>query len=88
MLRQAQHDVLIVHLILSRHLPADHYRNSLALGVDIETGGHIFQMHVTNSPGMIEQQFVSETTGNFFKGDIFFGFNISRNFTVKQRRLH
>ena len=64
---------------------ADHYRNSLALGVDIETGGHIFQMHVTNSPGMIEKQFVSETTGNFFKGDIFFGFNISRNFTVKQR---
>ncbi len=56
--------------------------------MDIETGGHIFQMHVTNSPGMIEQQFVSETTGNFFKGDIFFGFNISRNFTVKQWRLH
>ena len=65
---------------------ADHYRNSLALGVDIETGGHIFQMHVTNSPGMIEKQFVSETTGNFFDGDIFFGFNISRNFTVRQRR--
>jgi hypothetical protein len=65
---------------------ADHYRNSLALGVDIETGGHIFQLHITNSPGMIEKQFISETTGNFFKGDIFFGFNMSRNFTVKQRR--
>ncbi|MGI4833952.1 MAG: DUF5777 family beta-barrel protein [Janthinobacterium lividum] len=64
---------------------ADHFRNSLALGVDIETGGHIFQMHITNSQGMIEKQFVGETTGNFFKGDIFFGFNISRNFTVKQR---
>ena len=64
---------------------ADHFRNSLALGVDIETGGHIFQLHVTNSQGMIEKQFIGETTGNFFKGDIFFGFNISRNFTVKQR---
>ena len=65
---------------------ADHFRNSLALGVDIETGGHIFQLHVTNSPGMIEQQFVTQTTGNFFGGYIYPGFNISRNFTVKQRR--
>lgn len=67
---------------------ADHYRNSVALGVDIETGGHIFQMHVTNSNGMIEQQFISQTSGNFFDGYLCFGFNISRNFTVKQRQLH
>ena len=65
---------------------ADHFRNSLALGVDIETGGHIFQLHVTNSPGMLEQQFITQTTGNFFSGYIYPGFNISRNFTVKQRR--
>ena len=65
---------------------ADNYRNSLGLGVDIETGGHIFQLHVTNSQGMIEKQFIGETTGNFFKGDIFFGFNVSRNFTIKQRQ--
>ncbi|GAA4499905.1 DUF5777 family beta-barrel protein [Hymenobacter ginsengisoli] len=64
---------------------ADHYRNSVALGVDIETGGHIFQLHVTNSTGMIEQQFITQTTGNFFDGYICFGFNVSRNFTVKQR---
>jgi len=64
---------------------ADHYRNSVALGVDIETGGHIFQMHVTNSTGMIEQQFITQTSGNFFDGYICFGFNVSRNFTVKQR---
>jgi hypothetical protein len=64
---------------------ADNYRNSVALGVDIETGGHIFQMHVTNSTGMIEQQFITQTSGNFFDGYICFGFNVSRNFTVKQR---
>lgn len=64
---------------------ADHFRNSVALGVDIETGGHIFQMHVTNSTGMIEQQFITQTSGNFFDGYICFGFNVSRNFTVKQR---
>ena len=63
----------------------DPYHNSLGLGVDIETGGHIFQMHITNSRGMIERQFIGETNGNFFKGDIFFGFNIARNFTLKER---
>ena len=63
----------------------DPYHNSLGLGVDIETGGHIFQLHVTNSRGMIERQFIGETNGNFFKGDIFFGFNIARNFTLKER---
>jgi hypothetical protein len=61
------------------------YYNSVALGVDIETGGHIFQLHVTNSSGMIEKQFITETTGNILDGGLFFGFNMSRNFTIKQR---
>ncbi|MBN8577772.1 MAG: hypothetical protein J0L66_12575 [Cytophagales bacterium] len=57
-------------------------QNSLALGFDIETGGHVFQLNVTNSTGMTERSFISETTGNFFKGDIRFGFTISRVFTI------
>ena len=73
------------YYLLSKYT-ADHFNNSIALGVDIETGGHIFQLHVTNSRGMIEKQFIGETSGNFFKGDIFFGFNVNRNFTIKQRR--
>ncbi|QKG53663.1 DUF5777 family beta-barrel protein [Hymenobacter sp. BRD67] len=64
----------------------DHFQNSLAVGVDIETGGHIFQLMLTNAQGMIEKQFIGETNDNFFKGGIYFGFNINRNFTVKQRR--
>lgn len=60
-------------------------RNALGLGVDIETGGHIFQLHVTNSLGMTEKFFVPETTGNFFKGDLYFGFTVARNFTVKSQ---
>ena len=55
---------------------------SLSVGVDIETGGHVFQLHFTNSTAMIEKGFVAENTGDFFKGDIHFGFNISRVFTV------
>jgi len=55
---------------------------SLSVGVDIETGGHVFQLHLTNSTAMIEKGFVAENTGDFFNGDIHFGFNISRVFTL------
>jgi opacity protein-like surface antigen len=60
--------------------------NSLSLGFDIETGGHVFQLHFTNSRGMNERTFVSETTGEWGKGDIYFGFNISRVFTIGKRK--
>jgi hypothetical protein len=61
---------------------AANFRNALGLGVDIETGGHVFQLHVTNSLGMTEKFFVPETTGRFFAGDLYFGFTVARNFTV------
>ncbi len=60
--------------------------NSLAIGFDIETGGHVFQLHFTNSTGMTEKTFITETVGDFLKGDIHFGFNISRVFTIKDKR--
>jgi hypothetical protein len=56
----------------------------LSVGFDIETGGHVFQLIFTNSIAMIEKGFISETTGNWGKGDIHFGFNISRVFTLKK----
>lgn len=56
----------------------------LSLGFDIETGGHVFQLFFTNSVAMIEKGFIGETTGNLRKGDIHFGFNISRVFTLKK----
>ena len=62
---------------------ATNFRNALGLGVDLETGGHIFQLHVTNSKGMTEKFFVPETTGNFFNGDLYFGFTVARNFTIR-----
>jgi hypothetical protein len=55
-------------------------RNSLAFGIDIETGGHVFQLILSNAITMIEKSFITESTGNFFGGDIHFGFNISRTF--------
>lgn len=70
-------------------LPSTQYEgttNSLALGFDIETGGHVFQLYFTNSTGLNERAFITETTGDFFKGDIRFGFHISRVFTLKDPR--
>jgi hypothetical protein len=58
--------------------------NPLSVGVDIETGGHVFQLLFTNSLAMIEKGFIGETTGSWGKGDIHFGFNISRVFTLKK----
>ena len=62
------------------------FRNSFSVGFDIETGGHVFQLHFTNSTSMVDKGFITETTGNWLDGDIHFGFNVSRVFTVKSRR--
>jgi Membrane bound beta barrel domain (DUF5777) len=60
--------------------------NPLSVGFDIETGGHVFQLFFTNSLGMTEKQFIGGTTGQWKKGDIHFGFNISRVFTLKKNK--
>lgn len=64
---------------------SSNYHNSLALGFDIETGGHVFQFHLTNSRGMIERQFIAQTTKQWSDGGIFYGFNISRSFSFDKR---
>jgi hypothetical protein len=56
----------------------------LSLGFDIETGGHVFQLHFTNALGMNERSLITETDGSWDKGDIHFGFNISRVFTISK----
>jgi len=71
--------------IIKRVEQDDPYNNSFSIGVDIETGGHVFQLHVTNSRGMFETAYIGETAGRWVDGDIYFGFNISRVFTVGKR---
>lgn len=62
---------------------ATNYQNSLSFGFDIETGGHVFQLMFTNSLGMTENLYVAQTTGDWQAGDIHFGFNLGRVFTVR-----
>ncbi len=60
--------------------------NPLALGIDIETGGHVFQLHFSNSTGMNERAFITETTNTWGKGEIRWGFNLSRVFQIKKNK--
>ncbi|HRI23091.1 MAG TPA: DUF5777 family beta-barrel protein [Ferruginibacter sp.] len=79
--------VLPISLVEGQDYRLPGTKNSLAVGFDIETGGHVFQLHFTNSTGMTEKTFITETTGDFFKGDIHFGFNLSRVFTIKNKKF-
>lgn len=71
------------YYVLSTQTAKD-YDNSLTLGFDIETGGHVFQLFLTNSQGIIEEHFIPRTSGKWLNGDIHFGFNITRTFVLKK----
>ncbi|MEO8535498.1 MAG: DUF5777 family beta-barrel protein [Flavobacterium sp.] len=60
--------------------PGSLYNNPLSIGFDLETGGHVFQMHFTNSQGIDEAGYLARTSGDWTKGDVFFGFNLARVF--------
>jgi len=63
---------------------AENFVNPFSIGMNINTGGHVFQLYATNSAGIIEQHFIGRTTGKWLNGDIHIGFNISRSFTLKK----
>ena len=67
-------------------LPREQNYNPLSLGFDIETGGHVFQLHFSNASGMNERAFITETFNDWGKGDIQFGFNLSRVFNIGKKR--
>jgi hypothetical protein len=58
----------------------DFYKNPLSVGLDIETGGHVFQLIFTNSQSMSESGYLTNASGDWGKGDFFFGFNLYRVF--------
>lgn len=67
-------------------MPDSGYYHPLSVGFDIETGGHVFQLHFSNSTGMNERAFITETTGRWGKGEVRFGFNLSRVFQVRKNK--
>lgn len=71
------------HYIMSKYTSSN-YNNSLTVGFNILTAGHVFSLFASNSLGLIEQQFIPATEGSWSKGDIHFGFTIVRDFTIIQ----
>ncbi|RLD39749.1 MAG: hypothetical protein DRI83_00725 [Bacteroidetes bacterium] len=63
---------------------ADDFHNTFTIGVDLETGGHVFQLFATNGRGAIEQYYIPQSSGSWLNGDIHIGFNITRVFTIKK----
>lgn len=76
--------VIDYHYVISG-IDKNIYTNPLSMGVDIETGGHVFQLHFSNSQGMNEKEFITNTTDKWSKGEIRFGFNLSRMFVVNKK---
>jgi hypothetical protein len=56
------------------------YNNPFSIGVDLETGGHVFQLHFTNSQSMNANGVFGTSTGDWGEGDVYFGFNLARSF--------
>ncbi len=59
---------------------SDQFIDPLSIGIDINTGWHTFQLHLTNATGTFEQAAITQTTNKWSKGNIHFGFNLSREF--------
>lgn len=58
------------------------YYSPLALGIEIETGGHVFHLNFTNASGINENVFIPNTSDSWLNGGYKFGFNISRVFNL------
>lgn len=79
--------VVIDYSLPFNSFPTDYSNNPLSIGVDIETGGHVFQLHFSNATGMNERAYINEENGSWLGGDIQFGFNLSRVFQIKKNKI-
>ena len=81
----AQIDVLTWASLLAEYIPvvtdrSDGTINAMAVGVALDTGGHVFQLFLSASPYAVEQQTIGQNVDNFFEGNIRLGFTVNRVF--------
>jgi hypothetical protein len=69
-----------------RNNSAHPYYNPVSIGVEIETGGHVFHINFTNASGIIENYFIPTSPDSWFKGGFKFGFDISRAFSLEKKK--
>lgn len=74
------------HFFLINKPKSTNLENSLSIGFDIETGGHVFQLHISNSQAFYDSGLLTETTGRWLNGDIHFGFHIIRTFKMRRTK--
>lgn len=60
------------------------YTNPLSASIDIDTGGHLFQIVVSNTQQMFDQAIITNPTGDWAEGSFYLGFNLIRGFNFKQ----
>ena len=58
------------------------FNHGAGIGIDYETGGHVFQIMISNSQGPYEYTFIENANGSFNSSTLFLGFNLSRAFTL------
>lgn len=66
----------------------DLYRNPVSLGVDIDTGGHVFQLLFSNSQAVTEAGYYTNAIGNWGKGDVFLGLIFTEFFKNEKCKIH
>lgn len=67
---------------LSVPIGTDTTEAALGLGLEIDTGGHVFQINLTNARGIIETDYIPNTQATWANGEIRLGFTISRVFNL------
>ena len=77
--------LIVDYFYVANGLPNQIGKNPLSIGLDIETGGHVFQFNFSNTAGMNERSFITETVNTWSKGEIQFGFNLSRIFNIRSK---
>ena len=70
---------VVTNIILDK--PVSYYYTPFSLGLDIETGGHIFQLFITNNRTIAHTQLLRGADFDYAKRDWTVGFNIHRYFS-------
>ncbi len=78
--------VVLDYYYVFNGLPEGVLYNPLSIGIDVFTGGHVFQLHFSNTNGMNERAYIAETIYSWDNWDIMFGFNLSRVFTIGKKK--
>jgi hypothetical protein len=60
--------------------PGSLFENPVSVGLDVQVGGHVFQLIFSNSQQLNDSHYITNSTGDWFDGDFFFGFNLYRVF--------